>query len=301
MEKIIIDSDIGDDIDDALAIAFALNCPEVELLGVTTVLRDVHKRACMAKNLLVAAGQSGIPVCKGIGTPLVHKVDMFHVPPQYTPDMEAFAYNKEADAVDFMTDAIRRHPHEVTLVPIGPLTNIAVLLIKHPDLRGKIKSINLMGGAYYGFFNEYNIEKDPEAAKYVFDSGVPIKAIGLDVTTKCILGQPYFDRFEHSRDPYIQFMMRLIAAWRAAVPWQYPCLHDPLAVFSVFDSNWLTYEEKYIDVELNGEHTRCMTIPHDHDRYKNLEGYHTKTKSMIAKQIEAAKFIDFFAQRTFGI
>lgn len=301
MEKIIIDTDIGDDIDDALAIAFALNSKELELLGVTTVLRDVDKRAKMAKNLLVAAGRNEIPVYKGIGTPLVHKVDMFHIPPQYSPDMEEYEYNKDMDAVDFMADAIRKNPRDITVVPIGPLTNVAVLLLKNPDIKDKIKGINLMGGAYYSFINEYNIEKDPEAAKYVFDSGVPIKAIGLDVTTQCILSQEYFDVFENSTDPFIKFMMKLVEAWRAAVPWRYPCLHDPLAVFSVFDTDILQYEEKYIDVELYGEFTRCMTIPHGRDRYQGSEGYHGKAKSLIAKSVKAKEFVDLFARITFGV
>ena len=300
MEKIIIDTDIGDDIDDALAIAFALNSSEVDLIGVTTVLRDVDKRAKMAKNLLHMAGRDDIPVYRGIGTPLVHKVDLLHVPPQYDPAMEAYDYNHDADAVDFMAETIRRYPGEISLVPIGPLTNIAVLLIKNPDLRTKIKGIHLMGGAYYNFYNEYNIEKDPEAAKFLFDSDISITAIGLDVTTKCILSQEYFDKFENSNDAFIKFMMALITAWRKAVPWKYPCLHDPLAVYSVFNNGLLTYEEKFIDVELTGEVTRCMTIPHDQNIREHSEGYYRKTKSRIAKDVCPKAFVDLFAERVFG-
>ena len=300
-EKIIIDTDIGDDIDDALAIAFALNCKEVELLGVTTVLRDVDKRARMARNLLDVAGRQDIPVYKGIGTPLVHKVDMFHVPPQWSADMEQYQYNADMDAVDFMAESIRKYPGEVTIVPVGPLTNVCVLFLKNPELKLKVKGVNLMGGAYYNFYNEYNIEKDPEAAKYLFDSGLPIKAIGLDVTTQCILSQEYFDKFENSSDPFIQFMMKLIAAWRAAVPWKYPCLHDPLAVYSVFDTHMFEYEEKYVDVELRGQFTTCMTIPHNRDNYHGREGLHTKKKMHVAKSIKSKEFVDFFAKRAFGV
>jgi len=300
-EKIILDTDIGDDIDDALAIAFALNSKEVELVGVTTVLRDVDKRTKMAKKLLDVAGRSDVPVYKGIGTPLVHKVDMFHVPPQYFPDVEAYDYDHNVDAVDFMADMIRKNPGEITLVPVGPLTNIGVLLIKNPDLMTKIKSINLMGGAYYSFINEYNIEKDPEAAKFVFDSGVPIKAIGLDVTTKCILSKEYFDKFEHSNDPFIQYLMKLVGAWREATRYTYPCLHDPLAIFSVFDTNFLEYEEKFVDVELYGEFTRCMTIPRDRNQQENKEGYYRKIKPKVAKNIKHKEFVDLFANRVFGV
>jgi len=300
MNKIIIDTDIGDDIDDALAIAFALNCKELELLGVTTVLRDVDKRARMARNLLDEAGRKDIPVYKGIGTPLVHKVDMFHVPPQWSDDMMAYEYNKNMDAVDFMAAMIRKYPGEVTLVPIGPLTNICVLFLKNPDLKDKVRGVNMMGGAYYNFYNEYNIEKDPEAAKYLFDSSVPVKAIGLDVTTQCVLGQEYFDKFENSQDNFIKFMMKLVTVWRAAVPWKYPCLHDPLAVFSVFDDkNIIEYEEKYIDVEVHGEFTKCMTIPRGRNNHQGLEGYHEKRTAKVAKSVRAKEFVDFFAERTF--
>ena len=300
-EKIILDTDIGDDIDDALAIAFALNSKELEVVGVTTVLRDVDKRTKMVKQLLDVMGRNDVPVYKGIGTPLVHKVDLFHVPPQYFPEVEAYDYDRTIDAVDFMADAIRKNPGEITLVPVGPLTNIGVLLIKNPDLKPLIKSINLMGGAYYSFINEYNIEKDPEAAKFVFDSGVPIKAIGLDVTTQCILSKAYFDKFENSNDPFIKYLMKLIEAWRKATRYTYPCLHDPLAVFSVFDTGLLEYEEKFIDVELYGEFTRCMTIPRDRDQQQNKEGYYRKTKPKIAKSIKSKEFVDLFANRVFGI
>ena len=302
MQKIIIDTDIGDDIDDALAIALALNSPEIELMGVTTVLRDVDKRAKMARNLLDEAGRKDIPVYKGIGTPLVHKVDMFHVPPQYSKDMDAYTYNTDMDAVDFMAKTIRQYPGEVTIVPVGPLTNVCVLFLKNPDLKDKVKGVNLMGGAYYNFYNEYNIEKDPEAAKYLFDSSVPIKAIGLDVTTQCVLSQEYFDGFENSDDSFIKFMLKLIKAWRAAVPWKYPCLHDPLAVFSVFDdTNAITYEEKYVDVEVHGEFTKCMTIPRGNNHHKGLEGYHEKRTALVAKGVKSKEFVDLFAKRVFGV
>ena len=305
MQKIILDTDIGDDIDDALAISFALACKELELVGVTTVLRDVDKRAKIARNLLDVAGRKDIPVYKGIGTPLVHKVDMFHVPPQWWPEMEACEYNKDMDAIDFMAEAICQNPGQITLVPIGPLTNIAVLLLKHRELKSKIKGINLMGGAFYNFYinkySDYNIEKDPEAAKYVFDSGVPVKAIGIDVTMHCMLRQKYFDGFENSEDPHIMFLMKLINAWRAAVPWKYPCLHDPLAVFSVFDDELIQYEEKYVDVECHGEFTLCMTVPHNRNRYKGLEGYHEKTTALVAKSVRTKEFVDLFAKRVFNV
>ena len=300
MHKIIIDTDIGDDIDDALAIAFALRLKNIELLGVTTVLRDTDKRSKIARCLLNKAGRADIPVYRGIGTPLVHKVDMFHNPPYYIPElMDNCEYETGIDAVDFITESVKKYPGEITLVPIGPLTNVAVFLLKNPDLKNKLKGINLMGGAFYSFYNEYNIEKDPEAAKFVFDSGVPVKAIGLDVTKKCILSQEYFDKIKHPRDPFVEFILMLIEKWRGAVPWKYPCLHDPLAVFSVFDDSILEFEEKYIDVELNGEFARCMTIPHDKNRYDGLEGYHEKTKSLVVKNVKAREFTDFFAETVF--
>ena len=300
MQKIIIDTDIGDDIDDAMAIALALKSKELEILGVTTVLRDVDKRARMARNMLDVAGRKDIPVYKGIGTPLVHKVDMFHVPPQWSPDMEAYEYNTDMDAVDFMAAMIRKHPGEVTLVPIGPLTNICVLFLKNPDLKDKVKSVNLMGGCYYSFINEYNMEKDPEAAKYLFDSNLPIKAIGLDVIRQCGLKQEHMEKFENSNDPFIKFVMKLITAWRRGSK-NNPCLCDPMAVFSVFDDkNTIEYEEKYIDVEVGGEFTKCMTIPHDRDWYGNLEGYHEKKKVMIAKSVRAKEFIDLYMERVIG-
>lgn len=301
MEKIIIDTNIGDDIDDALAISFAVRSDEIEVIGVSTVYKNVEKRARLARCLLDAAQRSDIPVYKGIGNPLVEKVDLLHNLPQYWDEMDAFDIETEIDAIDFMADMIRKNPGEITIVSIGPLTNIAVLLLKNPELVNKIKCINFMGGAYYNLFSEFNIKRDPEAAKFVFDSGVPIKAIGLDVTTRCVLSQEYFDKFINIEDSFVQFQIKLIEKWRLSVPWRYPCLHDPLAVFSVFDADTIEYEEKYVDIELHGEFTRGMTITHDQNRYLGIDGYHEKNTALLAKTVDVKKFVDIFAERAFGV
>ena len=178
--KIIIDTDIGDDADDALAICLALKSEELEVMGITTVFRNTAARAQIAVRLLQLMGRTDIPVYAGIGHPLVAEADVETVPIQLLAGMEELEYRKDMDGVEYLRRSLSASQGDITLVTIGPLTNVGVLLCKHPEVKGKIKEIVMMGGAYYMHYNEWNILCDPEAAHIVYSSGVPIRAIGLD-------------------------------------------------------------------------------------------------------------------------
>jgi purine nucleosidase len=293
-EKIILDTDIGDDIDDALALVFALNSEELHLLGVTTVLRNTPQRARLAKKLLQVAGWDDIPVYEGCRPAIIDRVAEDEVLCQYSEDMDSVEYNTEADAVDFIIDQVMKSDNDITLVPVGPLTNIAMAIRKKREIKKKIKGISLMGGAYYQHFNEYNIWRDPEAARIVFESGVPIKAIGLDVTLKCGLPSEETEKIFNKGTELTNFLAELITRWRNRTKYQNPCLHDPLAVCAVFNTDILTFERANIGIETRGEFTRGMTFNMGNKRAK---GQTEDSNILIAKDVDSSKFIELFMSR----
>ena len=196
--KIIIDTDPG--IDDAMAIFYALASPELEVLGLTTVFGNAHVEVCMANaiRLLDIAGRADIPVAHGAGRPLampyrgpadfVHGVngqaDITLATPSCAPH--------SLDAAHFIIEQVKAAPGEITLVPVGPLTNIALALLLWPELPQHLAGIVLMGGNAFVGGNaspsaEANILNDPEAADLVFSADCPIVMCGLDVTERTIM------------------------------------------------------------------------------------------------------------------
>ncbi len=204
--KIIIDTDPGQD--DAVAILLALASPELELLGITCVAGNVplELTARNARIVCELAGRPEIRVFAGCARPLARKlVTAEHVHGKTgldgidLPDPEMPLQDQHA--VDFLIDTLRREaPGSVTLVPIGPLTNIATALQRAPDIAPRIAGIVLMGGAYFEVGNitptaEFNIYVDPEAAKHVFAAGVPLTIMPLDVTHKALVTRARVDAF----------------------------------------------------------------------------------------------------------
>jgi purine nucleosidase len=296
-EKIIIDTDIGDDIDDALAISFAVKSPEIDLIGVTTVWKDTAARARLSKRVLQMLGREDIPVYIGSRQPLIGKVDDHEIPNQYSEDMDGISVNTERDAVDYIIDTLMKSEGDISLVTIGALTNIALAIVKKPEIKNKIKRIVMMGGAYYFHYNEYNIECDPEAARIVFESGIQIKAVGLDVTLKCQLTQQDVERIEHPNSEITQFLSDLIGRWRSINNYL-PILHDPLAVCAVFDKELLEFKEEKIVVETKGEFTRGAT--HNQTSYRWGNTNPVNSNIWTAKNVDHMKFTKLFMDRVFG-
>jgi len=188
-EKIIIDTDIGDDIDDAFALALALRSPELQILGVTTAFGDTQTRAKLVDRFLGEAGRQDIPVAVGI--PTAPKTAFTQRP---YAEGGHFARPTHPDAITFILDEIRRYPGEITLVAIGPLVNVGALIDKDPQTFGKLKRVVLMGGSVergYGDVDlapptppqpEWNIVNDIPSAQKLFQSGVALYVMPLDST-----------------------------------------------------------------------------------------------------------------------
>ena len=192
---IILDTDLGDSIDDALALAFALQSPELDVRAVTTVIDDVESKTRLAWKMLGVYNRRDIALAMGASEPLLDPV--------------LSAPSKEFDVLtrnDIIPDAARRHAAglivetalqsraKITIVAIGPLTNIALALKTDPRIKGNIERIVIMGGAYFSSETEYNVKRDRAAAEIVFRSGVPITAVGLDVTSQLKLREKDLDR-----------------------------------------------------------------------------------------------------------
>jgi len=188
-EKVIIDTDIGDDIDDAFAVALALRSPELQILGITTTFGDTETRAKLLDRFLAEAGRPEIPVAAGAATPSKGTFTQ-----RRYAENNRFAKPSHPNAVAFLLDQIRRNPGQVTLIAIGPLMNVGAAIDKDPAAFRKLKRIILMGGSIkrgYGDLGfgppqppqpEWNILNDIPSAQKLFASGVPLFVMPLDAT-----------------------------------------------------------------------------------------------------------------------
>ena len=225
--RIIIDTDPG--IDDAMAIVYALASPELDVIGLTTVFGNAHVEICTtnALRILEVAGRPDIPVAQGAGRPLasayrgpathVHGVNgLADVP---LPDASRDAHALDLDAAHFIIEQVMSAPGEITLVPIGPLTNIALAILLRPDLPQHLAGMVIMGGAAFVPGNaspaaEANIFNDPEAADIVFGADCPIVMCGLDVTEATIMTSAQIDALGAIDNPRAQMAAAILPYYR---------------------------------------------------------------------------------------
>ncbi len=219
-QKIIIDTDPG--IDDTMAIFFALNSPEIDVLGLTTVYGNTstEKGTINALRILEVASRTDVPVYAGAIKPLeseyTGKGEFVHGHDgQGNTNLEPpKTKTGTGTAVDFLEKAINENPGEVTLVPIGPLTNIAQLLLNNPKIAKDIKEIILMGGNALSQGNaspsaEANIRNDPEAADIVFSADCEISMVGLDVTNQVFMDKEHIDKIINFDSPQTKHLKKI--------------------------------------------------------------------------------------------
>lgn len=270
--RIIIDTDPG--VDDAFALLFALRSPELKVEAVTVVAGNVPAEVGLpnALRMVEIAGRSDVPVTLGARQPLLRKlVTAYYAHGDNGLGGVAFPEAKLKPVAEFGPDLIRRivrkYPKEVSIIPIGPLTNVALALKADPELAGLIKEIVLMGGSLSGGNTtpaaEFNIYVDPEAARIVFQSGVPLTMVGLDVTRKCFLTEQHVKILEASQTPWGQAAGRLArnGVERAkARGFGGPTMHDGLAVVAFLDRSVVKLQSVFLDVETSGELTAGETL-----------------------------------------
>ena len=292
MQKIILDTDIGDDIDDALALAFAIMSGKIDILGVTTVFRNAEHRAELACCLLEALGRTDIPVYAGIGKTLLQSIpDWEQVAASHRPrQMEVLKKQqpsiqpKPERAVDFIIDTVMAGDGDITLVPIGPFTNIAAAFTVEPRLAQKAK-ICMMGGATDRVRPEWNALCDPEATRIVFGTGVPITMVGLDVTTKCVMSYEQVKTIGSVDRPINQICFELIHLWGGDNAEPRPTLHDPLALATLIDPTLCETREMRIEVETRADHLRGSTVP-----------VADEPNTSVCTSVDATRFMDYFVK-----
>jgi len=252
--RIILDTDIGDDIDDAFALALAVSSPELHLMGVTTVHGPVEKRARIARKLLNRAGATDIPVIpgfRGCGSP-------DHEPNQASWAVGTGLQPPAQAAVDYILQELEDLPGKITVVAIGALSNIAKCIEEEPAIVGKMAELVIMGGSvrkgYGGAAQpvaEYNITCDPEAAQRVFESGVRLTVVPLDATGTMVLPEEYIRTLESSDAALAHAVTQLMLLWQGDER-RLPVLHDPLTVALVFDRSLGRFEPMRLQVTGDG-------------------------------------------------
>src|SRR6266481_1709473 len=271
--RVMIDTDPG--VDDAFALLLAMRSPELKIEAITAVAGNVPLDLTLpnALRMVEIAGRREIPVAAGARAPLVRRlVTATYAHGENGLGGAVFPEPKTRPiaepAAEFIRRVVRKYPGEVTLIPIGPLTNIATALKLDPELAGMVRGIVMMGGSLSGGnitpVAEFNIYVDPEAARIVFQSGVPITMVGLDATRKTSLTEEHVGTLEAAQNPVSQAAAKIgrnaINRNRDRGFLVGPNMHDSLAVAAFLDPSILTFKDYYVDVETYGELTAGETL-----------------------------------------
>ena len=313
MIRILLDTDPG--IDDALALFLALASPDAQLEGITTVSGNVHvdltTRNALA--LLEAAGRTDIPVARGCDRPLVREpviADYVHgrnglgevsLP---EPRQQQLAMH----AVDFLIEKILAAPGEMTLVPIGPLTNIALAVRREPRIAQLVREVVIMGGALRVPGNvtpvsEFNIYADPHAAHVVLHAGWPLRLVPLDATKQAQFQREQVRALASGGHPVTRLIEQMVTYYldvfggpRGLTSFT---MHDPLCLAAAIRPDLLTWQSAYVDVELQGALTLGQTVAY-FDRLEDidpaLEGTH-RSNAQAAVGVESEQFLALYIER----
>ena len=300
---ILIDCDPGHD--DAIALLLALASPEVELLGVTTVAgnQTLEKTTTNALRVLELAGRGDVPVAAGADRPLARELfiaDYVHGESGLDGPELPEPRTKPVDqhAVDFLAEQILGSQLPVTLVPVGPLTNVALLLSRHPEAAENVERIVIMGGAVAeGNVTpaaEFNIYVDPEAAWRVFHSGLPVTMIGLDVTHQALMMPAHVERLRASGDVgrfvaelhdfFVRYHERTYGTEGAPI-------HDAVAVAQVLRPGIVETLHRHVDVDCESRLCRGRTVV---DLWHRTGG---EPNADVGVGIDADAFLELLCER----
>ncbi len=303
-KKIFLDTDIGDDIDDALALIMMLKMG-IKVVGISTVFRNTPLRARLTNKILKMMNID-IPVYAGFGKPYTYDVDLNASFSQYTEELENDEYKplntNPHKAIDAMIEACYKYKKDLIVLAIGPYTNLAKAIEKDAVAFTLIDKIVVMGGCFFEQFIEYNVAMDPEAAAIIFKADLPVHVISADVTwqaqlddkqTKFILD--YVD--DGSINGYCSTLLKL---WKAHC-WFNPVLHDPLAAYYCFDPSICEMTKVWSEVELSGQITRGFTANRDHFLKYIEHPLAGKHRILVAKSVDSKRFTDFFMKVMFDV
>lgn len=312
-KKIIIDTDPG--VDDAMAIFVALQSPDVEVIGLTTIYGNVYTTLATrnALHLLEVAGRTDIPVAEGShvtitnGTKLriadfVHGTD--GLGNQNFPPPEGKAI--EQNAIEFLVQQANLYPGEVTIVALGPLTNIALAIQRDPAFVKNIGQIAVLGGAFAvnGNVNpasEANIFGDPDAADIVFTSGADILAVGINVTHQVVLTDADRNRLAESNGKFAKYISKIMDVYfdyhHDAYNIKGVYLHDPTTLLVAIDPSLITYTEGAVRVQTTGI-TRGLTLFYNKQkRFAEVTEWSDKPSVKVAVTVDAPAVVKLVMER----
>ena len=321
-QRVIIDTDPG--VDDAFAILLALNSPELKVEALTVVPGNVEAPQGLENALRIVslARRCDVLVAGGAQHPLNQKLitaEYWHGP-KGLAGVELPASTCERDprfGPDLIIEMVHKYPHQITLIPIGPLTNIAMAVSKDPGIVPLVKDIVIMGGSITGGnvdgAAEANIYNDPEAAQIVFNAGWTVTMIGSDVGERTLMTRSDVNRLKAGSGPETQFVAKLADFYVTRSEksgYQGAAMYDPLAVATVIDPSLVTLESMHVDVETRGEFTRGETVANRRNSDENnvLHGDHYEIEGVIklnrnAKVCTASdsqRFVNLFVSRISG-
>jgi inosine-uridine nucleoside N-ribohydrolase len=300
---VLIDCDPGHD--DAIALLLALASPELELLGVTTVHgnQTLEKTTANALRVLELAGRTDVPVAAGAERPLVGEpavaADVHGESGLDGPDLPpATTAPVAAHAVDFLAERLMAAPERVTLIPTGPLTNVALLLARHPRAAERIERIVLMGGAIAeGNVTpaaEFNVWVDPEAAARVFDSGLDVTMVGLDVTHRALLTPTHASELRRAGriGAFVADLHGFYARFHADIyGWDGAPVHDAVAVAHVIRGDLVHTEWRNVEIDCGSELCRGRTVVDLWRRTGRIEN------AWVGVDIDAERFLGLLVER----
>jgi purine nucleosidase len=318
MHRIIVDTDVamgapGSDVDDGFALALAVDLPDQQLELVTTVNgnTDVDTSTLLAVDLLRRLGRPDIPVIKGARTPLLQPVHDHPARDRVVGVRERLSHLSATPgrAAIAIVEHVMANAGEITLVAIGPLTNVAVALALEPAITTAVKEIVVMGGAFMRTTNalsmpgEFNMWIDPEAAAIVLNSGAPLRFIGLDVTLQVQLERADADQLRASGRPFASYAGECAHAWIDYLETAYPGqgfnsapMHDALAVAVVSRPDLVTWRPARVEVEYCSPITRGVTVA---DLLRERDP--PQSNCLVATAVDRASFIDFFLNHVYSL
>jgi inosine-uridine nucleoside N-ribohydrolase len=319
---VIIDTDPGTD--DAMAIILALNSPELKVEALTVVPGNVDARQGLenALKLVSLAGRCDVTVAGGAQHPLNQKLitAQFWHGQNGLADVELPPTKCKADprfGPDLIIEMVHKYPHEITLIPVGPLTNIALAVSKDPSIAGLVKDIVIMGGSITGGnvngAAEANIYNDPEAAQIVFNAGWMVTMVGSDVGERTLITRKYLTQLQATHGPENDVIARIAEFYLTRSEksgYSGAAMYDPLAVGLAVDPTLGTLKEMHVDVETKGEFTRGETVANRMGSNENnvLHGDHyeiegvvpLKPNARVCIASDADRFLQLFVSRVKG-
>lgn len=313
--KIIFDTDfVVPPQDDGWALILALNSPELEILGITTVAgNDSRERATAdALRVLEIAKRTEIPVYNGANMPLVHEKSEYATqvhgrwwsddPPPPPPGGFAKKQAESMTAEDFIIKAVLENPGEITILAIGPLTNVAKAIRQEPGFAEKVKQIVIMGGAIASLPDgagnttpnaEFNFWVDPEAAKVVLRSGIPIILSPLNVSRKAVFTRDWYEKVVAVDTPLTRMIKEKVDPFLDRYPNFRMLMYDQLAVATIIDPSLFTMKELYVDVDINHDLNYGVSVGWE----KLWPGAEGAQKMQVEYDVDFDRFIRMYVER----